>query len=127
MSVKMNGVGRRAATIALLAAAAWPQIASAQSQLPLSYRNSFRLGDAGVLCTAQIKPTDARLGGIFDRAYLLTCRDAASPVGSLIAVRRGVDLATEPSAIHTATLTCGGEQIGDDRRRRRGAFAGLPR
>src|SRR5688572_17195418 len=88
MSVKMNGVGRRAATIALLAAAAWPQIAAAQSQLPLSYRDSFRLGDSGVLCTAQSKPTDKRLGGIFDRAYLLTCRDAASPVGSLIAVRR---------------------------------------
>jgi CHAT domain-containing protein len=110
MSVKMNGVGRRAATIALLAAAAWPQIAAAQSQLPLSYRDSFRLGDAGVLCTAQSKPTDARLSGIFDRAYLLTCRDAASPVGSLIAVRRSADLAAEPSAIHSATLTCSGEQ-----------------
>ena len=85
MNVKISGVGRRAATIALLAAVAWPQVASAQSQLPLSYRNAFRLGDAGVLCTAQSKPTDPRLAGIFDRAYLLTCRDAASPVGSLIA------------------------------------------
>src|SRR5688500_11378743 len=111
MSVKMNGVARRTATLALLAAAAWPQIATAQSQLPLSYRDSFRLGDAGVLCTAQSKPTDPRLGGIFDRAYLLTCRDAASPVGSLIAVRRAADLATEPSAIHTSTLTCSAEQM----------------
>ena len=63
-----------------------------------------------MLCTAQVKPTDKRLTGIFDRAYLLTCRDAASPVGSVIAVRRSVDLAAEPSAIHSAALTCGGEQ-----------------
>ena len=49
---------------------------------------SFRLGDAGVLCTAQIKPTDPRLTGIFDRSYQLTCRDAAAPVGSVLALRR---------------------------------------
>ena len=105
MSVKIGNAGRRAATIALFAAVAWPQGASAaQSQLPLSTRNSFRLGDEGVLCTAQVKPTDQRLTGIFDRAYLLTCRDAASPVGSVIAVRRTVDLAAEPSAIHPAAL-----------------------
>jgi len=102
---------RRAALIALLAAAAWPQPANAEElQAPLSTRNSFRLGDSGVLCTAQVKPSDKRLTGIFDRAYLLTCRDAASSVGSLIAVRRAVDLATEPSAIHPAALACGDEQ-----------------
>jgi len=111
MSVKIGNAGRRAATIALFAAVAWPQVASAaQSQLPLSTRNSFRLGDEGVLCTAQVKPTDQRLTGIFDRAYLLTCRDAASPVGSVIAVRRSVDLTAEQSAIHPAALTCGSEQ-----------------
>jgi len=111
MSVKIGSRGRGAATIVLLAAVAWPQLANAaQSQLPLSTRNSFRLGDAGVLCTAQTKPTDKRLTGIFDRAYLLTCRDAASAVGSVIAVRRGVDLSAEPSAIHAAALACGGEQ-----------------
>jgi CHAT domain-containing protein len=111
MSAKIGNRGRSAATIALFAAVAWPQIASAaQAQLPLSTRSSFRLGDAGVLCTAQVKPTDKRLTGIFDRAYLLTCRDAASPVGSVIAVRHAVDLAAEPSAIHAAALTCGGEQ-----------------
>ena len=48
--------------------------------MPLSTRDSFRLGDAGVLCTAQAKPTDERLRGMFDRGYLLTCRDAAAPV-----------------------------------------------
>ncbi|QNN64972.1 hypothetical protein H9L12_12340 [Sphingomonas rhizophila] len=83
-----------------------PALAAPLSTLPISTRTSFRLGDAGVLCTAQSKPTDARLTGMFDRGYLLTCRDAASPVGSLIAVRRGINLLSEPSALPMATLDC---------------------
>ncbi|MCY7398962.1 MAG: CHAT domain-containing protein [Sphingomonas bacterium] len=73
---------------------------------PLSTRDSFRLGDAGVLCTAQTKPTDKRLSGMFDRAYLLTCRDAAGPVGSAVSLRVKTDPATLPSALPIATLTC---------------------
>jgi CHAT domain-containing protein len=76
------------------------------SELPLSIKPSFRIGDAGVLCTAQVRPTDQRLTGLFDRAYLLTCRDAAAPIGSVIAVRRQVDLASEPSALSTESLSC---------------------
>jgi CHAT domain-containing protein len=109
MTRSLSKAGHRTLTLALLAATAWPQVAVA-AEVPLSTRNSFRLGDSGVLCTAQVKPTDKRLTGIFDYAYLLTCRDAASPVGSLIAVRRGVDLAAEPSAIQSAAMTCGAEQ-----------------
>ncbi|HJS41682.1 MAG TPA: CHAT domain-containing protein [Sphingomicrobium sp.] len=82
--------------------------ASAKSDPPLSIMNGFRLGDAGVLCTAQIRPADRRLTGVFDRAYILTCRDAASAVGSLIAVRRAVDIATEASIIRAGQLSCGG-------------------
>ena len=74
--------------------------------VPLSTRSSFRIGDAGVLCTAQSKSTDARLGGLFDRAYLLTCRDAATSVGSVIALRRAVDLANEKSTLKTGSLSC---------------------
>ena len=48
--------------------------------LPIAHRTSFRLGDAGVTCTAQSRATDVRLTGIFDRAYVLTCRDASSAV-----------------------------------------------
>ena len=59
------------------------------------------------MCTAQSRATDTRLTGIFDRAYVLTCRDAASAVGSLIAVRRAVDPAREPGMIKTGALTCG--------------------
>ncbi|MEO7410956.1 MAG: CHAT domain-containing protein, partial [Sphingomicrobium sp.] len=75
--------------------------------LPIANRTSFRLGDAGVLCTAQSRATDTRLTGIFDRAYMLTCRDAASAVGSLIAVRRSIDPMAEPSALKAGILTCG--------------------
>ena len=67
---------------ALAASAATVQPAWAGDEvvsLPISARNSFRLGDAGVLCTAQVKPTDERLKAMFDRAYLITCRDATSP------------------------------------------------
>ena len=77
------------------------------SVLPIANRTSFRLGDAGVMCTAQSRATDTRLTGIFDRAYVLTCRDAASAVGSLIAVRRAVDPVREPGMIKTGALTCG--------------------
>jgi hypothetical protein len=76
------------------------------SELPLSIKPSFRIGDAGVLCTAQVRPTDQRLSGLFDRSYLLTCRDAAAPIGSVIAVRRQLDLVSEPSALSTGTLSC---------------------
>ena len=77
------------------------------SVVPIANRTAFRLGDAGVMCTAQSRATDVRLTGIFDRAYVLTCRDAASAVGSLLAVRRAVDPAREPGLIKTGALTCG--------------------
>ena len=93
----------------LASAALIPALADAAA-LPLSTRSSFRLGDAGVLCTAQIKPTDPRLVGIFDRGYQLTCRDAAAPIGSVLAVRRTVDLAREPSALPMGPLACRAEE-----------------
>ena len=90
----------------LLMAGAAVAPSSAHAETPLSVRSSFRLGDAGVLCTAQVRPTDPRLSDIFDRAYQLTCRDAAGPVGSVIAVRQGVDLAAVPSALAVGALAC---------------------
>jgi CHAT domain-containing protein len=92
--------------LALLASAIGFAVPASAAEPPLSTLDSFRLGDSGVMCTAQVRSADRRLTGIFDRAYSLTCRDAASAVGSLIAVRRAVDLATEPSALKSGTLTC---------------------
>lgn len=93
------------ALVALLAAGT----ASAQ---PLSIRNSFRVGDSGVLCSAQVTPADKRLNGLFDRAYKLTCRDAAGSVGSVIAVRRALDPADPALGIAKgpADLQCGPRQ-----------------
>lgn len=92
--------------IALMLGAASAAVPALAAETPVANRNSFRIGDAGVQCTAQSRPSDARLSGMFDRAYMLGCRDAAGPVGSLIAVRRPVDIATEPAHTKAGTLTC---------------------
>ena len=92
---------------ALALALAAPQLAAAQSTAPLSTRNSFRIGTSGVACSAQNAPLDTRLKSMFDRAYRLSCRDAAGSIGSLIAVRRNVALNAEPSAMVDVELSCG--------------------
>ena len=103
----MTRVFGRSLRLALLASSLLVAgAAAAKKDPPLSILNGFRLGDAGVLCTAQIRPADQRLTGVFDRAYVLTCRDAASAVGSLIAVRRAVDIAREVSVIESGQLRC---------------------
>ena len=102
----------RRAKLAALAAASLLAIhagAASARELPLSVRNSFRIGDAGVLCTAQNAPGDPRLQGIFDRGYRLTCRDAASAIGTLIAVRRPLAIAGLPSAMMQDASACGEE------------------
>ncbi|WP_294120698.1 CHAT domain-containing protein [Sphingomonas sp.] len=97
----------RALQFLLLASVALP---AGAAEPPLSIRSSFRLGDSGVLCTAQVRPSDPRLTGMFDRGYQLTCRDAAGPIGSLLAVRRAIDPATEKSVLPTGTLACKAEE-----------------
>ena len=97
---------RSASLIGLAATLAISPALGETADMPLSTRDSFRLGDAGVLCTAQAKPTDERLRGMFDRGYLLTCRDAAAPVGSAVVVRGEVDVGTLPSALPVEKLSC---------------------
>ena len=87
---------------------ATPVVAAEKVEQPLSVRNSFRIGTSGVTCTAQNAPLDARLGGLFDRGYRLSCRDAAGAVGTMIAVRRDVAMGAEPSGLAGVTLDCGG-------------------
>lgn len=103
---RSSTISARIILLASAIGAAAPAIGA--SIFPIANRTSFRLGDAGVMCTAQSRATDTRLTGIFDRAYVLTCRDASSAVGSLIAVRRAVDPVREPGMIKTGALTCGG-------------------
>lgn len=67
-----------------------PAIAHAQAE-PLSIKSSFRIGSAGVICSAEYSVTDKRLQSMFDRAYQIVCRDAASPVGSMLVLRNDAD------------------------------------
>lgn len=82
-------------TLVLVGAAFTTQTAAART-LPVSVRSSFRVGTAGVVCSAQVTPTDTRLQAMFDRAYTLSCRDAAGPVGTLIAVQRPLAIDAAP-------------------------------
>ncbi len=91
---------------ALMLSLTVPAFAAGKTEQPLSVRNSFRIGTSGVTCTAQNAPRDTRLGGMFDRGYRLSCRDAAGAIGTMIAVRRDVAIASEPSGVVTAALDC---------------------
>jgi CHAT domain-containing protein len=72
----------RLASGILLAGAAMPGHAAS-----LKLVDSFRIGSGGVLCTAQSRASDPVLKSMFDRGYQIVCRDAATPVGSLYALR----------------------------------------
>lgn len=88
-----------AASGAVLALSGTAMISPASSQdVPLSILTSFRVGDSGVRCSAQNAPAEKRLNGMFDRAYRLTCRDAAGDVGKLLVLRDGNGAAGAPEA-----------------------------
>lgn len=81
---------RTAKILALLTGGATLALSASPGQgreLPLSVADSFRIGSEGVLCTAQNTPSLEPLSSIFDRGYRIVCRDAASSVGTLLAVR----------------------------------------
>ncbi|WP_017672099.1 CHAT domain-containing protein [Blastomonas sp. AAP53] len=98
------------AMLALAAAIASPALAQGEDSIAL--RDSFRVGTAGVLCTAQYRPTDPVLTSMFDRGYRVVCRDAASPVASLYALRGGEGDRLDSYLQMLATrLTCADKQI----------------
>lgn len=105
----MNRSRFAAALAAAVSTLAMTPAAAAPRDLPLSVRNSFRIGDAGVLCTAQNAPTDPRLQGIFDRGYRLTCRDAAGDVGTMVAIRRPLAISAVPSRLIAPAAACSAE------------------
>lgn len=73
-------------TFALASLAAILALPTGASAQPVSYRDSFPVGDNG-LCEAQIQPP-APGASLFDRSYALICRDASAPVGSLKVMRK---------------------------------------
>jgi len=87
--IRFRGFLREATALATLFAAglfAGTGAAAAPSQ-SVAVRNSFRIGDSGVLCTAQTRVADPVLKSMFDRGYAIVCRDAATAVGKLYALR----------------------------------------
>lgn len=103
---------RQAGCAMLALAAAMASPAYAQGDQSIALRDSFRVGTAGVLCTAQYRPTDAVLTSMFDRGYRVVCRDAASPVASLYALRGGEGDRLEAYLQMLATrLACGARQV----------------
>lgn len=74
---------------AFMASASFASPLWAQDIRP-SLADSFRLGSGGgVLCQAQSQSSDPAVQGMFDRTWMLVCRDAAQPVGQLYALRNG--------------------------------------
>jgi len=76
--------------------------ASAQN-VPVALLDSVPIGSGG-LCEAQIRSPQAG-DGLFDRRYVVICRDASAPVGSL-AVLEGVSENDLISEIQSGTATC---------------------
>jgi CHAT domain-containing protein len=80
----------------------------------LKLADSFRIGSGGVLCTAQSRVADPGLSSMFDRGYRIVCRDAASPVGKLFALRTGADDPAQRLAkVRGADIACAAPGAGD--------------
>lgn len=78
-----------ALSAAALAAVSPPAIA--QTGDPM-LRDSFAIGDAGgSLCRVQATLRDSVISGMFDRAWLILCRDAAEPVGYVRMLRASAE------------------------------------
>ncbi len=105
--VGMRGQFGRVAT-ALLGIAAMGGTAPAAAPPPISLQDSFRIGDdAGVLCRVQSQAGGAALKSMFDRGYAIVCRDAATAVGRLYAIRAGAaETLARLAALRAAQATC---------------------
>lgn len=84
---------RRSTYWPLLAAGALalPGGAWAQGENP-TLRDSFSIGDkGGSLCQVQATVRDTVVRGMFDRAWVIVCRDASQPVGTVRVLRAGAE------------------------------------
>ncbi len=74
--------------------------------------DSFRIGDdGGALCQAQSASADPAARTMFDRAWMLVCRDAARPIGQVYMLRssgddEGAVLLDRLAASRKASVTC---------------------
>ncbi len=81
------------------------------AQSDISTADSFRIGNSGVLCSAQNLSADSALTGMFDRAHAIVCRDAASEVGKLFQFKSPA--MPDASKWTSEALTCATPQMVD--------------
>lgn len=93
--------------IAIAAAISTIGIAAGAQASPLSMRDSFRIGSGGtVFCSAQSVAADKALTDMFDSGYLLTCRDAALPIGKLYKLRSAPGLEARLAGLRKGSIIC---------------------
>ncbi|MGH6659086.1 MAG: CHAT domain-containing protein, partial [Sphingomicrobium sp.] len=108
------GVSEMSRTIfAFFAASSCLGLAAPAGAIPLSVRDSFRIGSGGtIFCSAQSVAIDQALQGMFDSGYSLTCRDAASPIGKMYKLRDVETAGARISAARGSDFTCASPQPG---------------
>src|SRR3546814_9554919 len=68
-------------------------VARAQDEDP-TRRDSFAIGSqGGALCEVRATVRDSVIAGMFDRAWMILCRDASQPVGTVRLLRATPDQA----------------------------------
>jgi CHAT domain-containing protein len=92
--------------IGLLATFAFADGAAAREAAP-SRADSFAIGTGGSVCDAQgVAMGDAR-ESMFDRKWVILCRDVARPVGAAYLLRGGAEALPRIAAARTEKLSCG--------------------
>jgi CHAT domain-containing protein len=104
----------RNTAIAIAAAVSILPAAAPASAVPLSVRDSFRIGSSGtIFCSAQTIATDAVLKSMFDTGYTVTCKDAALPVGKLYKLTAAADAPARLAASRAQTAVCSAPTAGN--------------
>lgn len=84
-----------------------PQVALAQGSDP-TLQDSFSIGDqGGSLCEVQATVRDSVVKGMFDRAWMILCRDASQPVGYVRMLRTSpAEARTRIEQARTGAIQC---------------------
>lgn len=97
-----------ALTILGAIALALPGVAPAQEVQDPTLRDSFAIGDkGGSLCEVQATVRDSVIDGMFDRAWMILCRDASQPVGYVRMLRATpAEAQARVDRARSGTITC---------------------
>jgi CHAT domain-containing protein len=100
--------------LAIAAALCCATVTTSAPAVPLSVRDSFRIGNAGtIFCSAQSMTTDKVLSDMFDAGYSVTCRDAVLPVGKLYKLRDRDGATARLATERAERVECSAPHAGD--------------